>query len=73
MKNIKLNNYYDKLTPKQKKKFREKKGMLCYYEYYETLVDDCTPEEIGYIFLGLLHYDRFGSSVELPDFIAEKL
>ena len=73
MKNIKLNNYYDKLTPKQKKKFREKKGMLCYYEWFETLVDDCTPEEIGYIFLGLLHYDRFGGSVELPDFIAEKL
>ena len=73
MKNIKLNNYYDKLTQKQKKKFREKKGMLCYYEWFETLIDDCTPEEIGYIFLGLLHYDRFGGSVELPDFIAEKL
>ena len=73
MKNITLNNYYDKLTTKQKKKFREKKGMLCYYEWFETLVDDCTPEEIGYIFLGLLHYDRFGGSVELPDFIAEKL
>ena len=47
--------------------------MLCYYEWFQTLVDDCTPEEIGYIFLGLLHYDRFGGSVELPDFIAEKL
>ena len=69
MKQITLNNYYDKLTQKQKKKFREKKGMLCYYEWFETLVDDCTPEEIGYIFLGLLHYDRFGGSVELPDFI----
>ncbi len=73
MKNIVLNDYYSTLTPKQKKKFKEKKGMLCYYEWFETLVDDCTPEEIGYIFLGLLHYDRFGGSVELPDFIAEKL
>ncbi|MBR3967407.1 MAG: hypothetical protein IKJ91_10090 [Clostridia bacterium] len=73
MKNIVLNDYYSKLTPKKRKKFKEKKGRLCYYEWFKTLVDDCTPEEIGYIFLGLLHYDRFGGSVELSDFIAEKL
>ena len=73
MKEIKLNNYYDKLSMVQKAKHAEKQGMLCYYEWYESLVDDCTPEEAGYILLALLHYDRYGGAVDLPDFLAERI
>ena len=73
MKEIVLNDYYTKLTKSQKKKHAEKKGMICYYEWYDTLVEECTPEEVGYIFLALIYYDIYGGSKELPAFLAEKI
>ena len=73
MKEITLNDYYTKLTKSQKKKHAEKKGMICYYEWYDTLVEECTPEEVGYIFLALIYYDIYGGSKELPAFLAEKI
>ena len=73
MKEIALNDYYTKLTKSQKKKHAEKKGMICYYEWYDTLVEECTPEEVGYIFLALLYYDLHGGAKELPAFLAEKI
>lgn len=73
MKEIALNDYYTKLTKSQKKKHAEKKGMICYYEWYDTLVEECTPEEVGYIFLALLYYDLYGGAKELPAFLAEKI
>ena len=73
MKEIVLNDYYTKLTKSQKKKHAEKKGMICYYEWYDTLVEECTPEEVGYIFLALLYYDLYGGAKELPAFLAEKI
>ena len=72
-KKIVLNDYYSTLSPVQKRKHAEKQGMLCYYEWLDTLTDECTPEEAGYVFLALLHFDRFGGSVELPSYIEEKL
>ena len=71
-KKIVLNDYYSTLSPVQKRKHAEKQGMLCYYEWLDTLTDECTPEEAGYVFLALLHFDRFGGSVELPSYIEEK-
>ena len=47
--------------------------MLCYYEWLDTLLEDCTPEEAGYLLMGLIHYDRFGGAVALPVHIEEKL
>ena len=73
MKEIKLNNYYEKLSMVQKAKHAEKQGMLCYYEWLDTLSEECSPEEAGYILLALLHYDRYGGAVALPDFLAEKI
>ena len=72
-KKIVLNDYYSTLSPIQKRKHAEKQGMLCYYEWLDTLTDECTPEEAGYVFLALLHFDRYGGSVELPPYIEEKL
>lgn len=73
MKDIKLNNYYKKLSPIQKKKHAEKQGMLCYYEWFDTLYDECTPEEAGIVLLALLHYDRYGGNADLPAPLIEKL
>ena len=47
--------------------------MLCYYEWLDTLLEDCTPEEAGYLLMGLIHYDHFGGAVGLPAHIEEKL
>ena len=52
-KKIALNNYYSKLSDVQKKKHAEKQGMLCYYEWLDTLLEDCTPEEAGYLLMAL--------------------
>lgn len=73
MKDIKLNNYYKKLSPIQKKKHAEKQGMLCYYEWFDSMYEECTLEEAGTVLLALLYYDKHGGNADLPAPLIEKL
>ena len=73
MKHIKLNNYYDTLTEKQKLGHADKQGALFYYEWFDVLYEMCSLEESGCLLLALLYYDKFGGSKPLPSDLQERL
>ena len=59
---MKLYNYIEALTPQQQRKWQEKKGALCYYEWFDRLYDSVDLECAGAIMLAILHYDRTGGA-----------
>ena len=73
MKHIKLNNYYDTFTEKQKLGHADKQGALFYYEWFDVLYEMCSLEESGCLLLALLYYDKYGGSKSLPSDLQERL
>lgn len=63
---MKLYNYLEALTPQQQRKWQEKKGALCYYEWFDRLYDSVDLECAGAIMLAILHYDRTGGAKPIP-------
>lgn len=63
---MKLYNYLEALTPQQQRKWQEKKGALCYYEWFDRLYDSVDLECAGAIMLAVLHYDRTGGAKPIP-------
>ena len=59
-------NYFETLTPKQKKKLQDKKGSLLYYEWFGRLYDNLDLETIGAMLLGAVYYDMHAGSKPIP-------
>ncbi len=63
---MKLNNYYQTLTEKQKEKIKEKVATSMFYNWYDELREDFSLEEAGAILLAILFYDRTHGEEEIP-------
>ena len=68
---MKLNNYYQTLTEKQKEKIKEKVATSMFYNWYDELREDFSLEEAGAILLAILFYDRTHGEEEIPDDLME--
>ena len=55
---MKNHNYLEKLTAQQLQKWKEKKGAIYYYEWYDHLVNSVDLECAGAVLLAVLYYDR---------------
>lgn len=56
---MKLENFYEKLTCKQKEKFKDKKALALFYDWEEQMnTAKLTYEEKGMIITGLLYYAK---------------
>lgn len=68
---MKLNNYYQTLTEKQKEKIKEKVATSMFYNWYDELREDFSLEEAGAILLAILFYDRTHGEEEIPSDLME--
>ena len=55
---MKNHNYLEKLTAQQLQKWKEKKGAIYYYEWYDHLVNSVDLECAGAVLLAVLYYIR---------------
>lgn len=63
---MKNHNYLEKLTAQQVQKWKEKKGAIFYYEWYDHLINSVDLECAGAVLLAVLYYDRTGGSKPIP-------
>lgn len=74
MSKIKIVNYYDGLSTKQKEKLEEKASVCCYYSYYDELKKyEISNEQAGILFLALTFYGKTHGQEELPTELSEPI
>lgn len=63
---MKYENYYETLTPMQKKKWSEKKGPILYREWYDMISKNLDLETAGALVLAILFYDNCAGTKPIP-------
>lgn len=68
---MKLPNYFETLTDKQQAKWKDKKGALLYYEWFNRLYNNLSLEICGAMLLAIIYYDMHAGTKPLPSKLAK--
>lgn len=74
MRKLKIINYFETLTQKQKIEIESKKSIGLFYSFYDECIDnELTDEEIGQLVMALVFYGKTKGREPLPQELSNKI